>query len=256
MTTMLRTLALACSAIMGGCLTPGQTQHYMVGEAEPLGMIQIQNVSLTDKTLTLEYQVSNPFEEDIRVCHAAWVYGNREVQHAITRIRDNTVRIILGNVDKELNARELRVTKNPRPIAKYIRLEPGEFYSGRVVLDLPIRDYSLEPEPRSTRPREENEDIILRHVVFEVGYFGPKLNKFFDTVPEMNNVEGIEPKLTLIGPFYYLATCPLIVDEMQDGQAREVMYAFTSWVANTGEESAAVVLTSDAAIPCSVPEDK
>jgi len=255
MNSKLYTFLLACSVLFAGCSRSGQIQEHPPGEKEPPGMVQIQDLTLTDKTLALDYSVSNRFDGDIRVCHAAWVYGNRDVQHATTRIRDNTVWIILGNVVKNSDVEKL-VIKDPPPIAKYIRLAPGESYSGRVVLDLPIRDYSLEPAPRSKRPREENVDITLRRAVFEVGYFGPRLNKFFDAVSERIKEEGNEPKTIVRGKFHYLQSNPLIVEEMQDGQVREVMYVKKSWVANTGEESAKVVLTTDAAISCSVPEDK
>ncbi|MHC4119822.1 MAG: hypothetical protein ACYSWO_20175 [Planctomycetota bacterium] len=256
MKTMLYTFLFACPVFLSGCSGSRQIPEDLAGEAEPLGMIQIQNVLLTDKTLALDYRVSNPFDSDIRVCHAAWVYGNLDVRHATTRIRDNTVRIILGSVVNNSDVEKDPVIQDPPPIAKYVRLAPGESYSGRVVLDLPMRDYSLEPAPRSRRPREENVDITLRRAVFEVGYFGPRLNKFFDVVSEEIKEKGIEPKPTPVGPFYYLTTSPLIVEEMQDGQAREVMYVKESWAAHTGVESARVVLATDVAIPCSVPDDK
>ena len=243
---------LTSSVLLSGCSNPGQIQEYMARKKEPPKMIKIQDIKVTEETLTLDYRVSNPFDDDIRVCHAAWVYGNREVQHATTRIRDNTVRIILGNVVKDRNARELRVTQNPRPVEKYVRLAPGESYSGRVVLDLPIRDYSLEPAPHSRRPREENMDITLRRTVFEVGYFGPKLNKFFDTVSEMIKEKGIEPKTIVRGKYHYLHYDPLIAEEMLDGQSREVLYVGFSL--ENDEESVKVVLT-DVAIPCYVVVD-
>ena len=240
------TFLLACSVFLSGCRHTGETQH-RTPEKERSDMIQIQDLTLTDKTLTFEYLVSNPFEDDIRVCHAAWVYGDLELQHAITRIRDNTVRIILGNV-----AREPKVFQNPRPIAKYVRLAPGESYSGRIFLDLPIRDYSLEPAPRSTRPREENMDIALRRTVFEIGYLGPKLNKFFAAVSDHVKMDAVDPKPTTIGPYYYLSHNPAIIEETVDGKLREVVYVRgRSW----DLESAEVVLTTDAAIPCSVPAD-
>jgi len=244
---------LACSILLCGCSHPERIQENMAYDKKQLEMIEIMDISVTEDTLTLDYKVSNPFDGDIRVCHAAWVYGNREVQHAITRIRDKTVRIILGNVVKDRNVRELRVTQNPRPIAKYVRLAPGESYSGRVVLDLPIRDYSVEPAPRSKRPREENTDITLRRVVFEVGYFGPKWNKFFSTVSDRDKMDAVDPKPTIIGPYYYLSHNPAIIEETVDGKLREVVYVRgRSW----DLESAKVVLMADAAVPCSVPEDK
>lgn len=241
MKTIVYTFLLACSVFLSGCSRAREIPQDRTPEKETSRMIQIQDLTLTDKTLTLDYRVSNPFDDDIRVCHDTNVYGNQEVQHVAARIAGETLWIKLrSNLDESI------VLSNPSSIAKYVRVPPGESYSGRILLDLPIRDYSRELR----RDGKEHEEIVLHRAIFEVGYFGPKLNKFFDTVSEMIKEEGIEPKTIVLGKYHYLDNDPLIAEEMLDGQSREVLYV--GFTLEGDEESVKVVLT-DVAIPCFVP---
>ena len=212
----------------------------MARTKEPPKMIKIQGIKVTEETLTLDYRVSNPFDDDIQVCHDTGVYGNQEVQHATTRIYGQTVWIILG-----LNAEKSAVFSDPRPVAKYVRLPSGESCSGRIVLRLPIRDRFRERQER----HKDHKETLFRRAVFDLGYFGPKLNKFFDALSEMDRMDGIKPKPIVRGPYYYLEVSPLITKEVLDGKRREVIYAVGLWTSEKNEESETIEITN-VEIPC------
>lgn len=239
---------LACSVFLDGCGQPRQIPEDLAREKEQPEMIQIQNLTLTDSTLTLDYRISNPFEDDIRVCHDRTVYGKQDVQHAKTRIHGKTVRIILGD-----NVIRGGGFPNPLPVAKYVRLAPGESYSGRVLLDLPIRDQS--PELWNQRRGKERKEITLRRAVFEVDYFGPESNELFDSVSERHKMNGTMPKLTVVGPYYYLSSSPTIIEEIVDGKLREAIYVPHSSGAPRKNQGYAQVIITDIDIPCSIVVD-
>ena len=212
-------------------------------------MIQVRNVTLTDKTLTLDYRVSNPFEEGIWVCYDTWVHGEQGLQNTATRIHGETVRIKLCfNLESVGGA----VFSDPLAVAKYVRLRPVESCSGRILLDLPIRGYSRE----GREGRKERKQIILHRAILEVGYlrtFGPKWTKILDSRAEKLRKEGIKPKPIVDGPYYILPVDPLITEEALDGQLREVMYLhYKSFV---DKEESAEVLITDVDISCSVVVD-
>ena len=211
-------------------------------------MVQIRNLTLTDATFTLDYQVSNPFEDGIWVCYDRWVHGEQGVQDVATRIDGETVWIkLLFNLAKRTAS-----FVNPPAIAKYVRLSPGESCSGRILLDLPIRGYSRE----GREGRKERKQIILHRAILEVGYlrtFGPKWTKILDSRAEKLRKEGIKPKPIVDGPYYILPVDPLITEEALDGQLREVMYLhYKSFV---DKEESAEVLITDVDISCSVVVD-
>jgi len=243
MNSILCKFLLACSVLLSSCSRPERIKEFIAKNEQPPKMIELKDITVTEETLTLDYRVSNPFDDDIRVCHDTNVYGNQEVQHAAARIAGETFWIKLrSNLDESI------VLTNPIPIAKYVRVPPGESYSGRILLDLPTRDYSRELR----RDGKEHEEIVLHRTIFEVGYFGPKLDKYFDSVAERIKKEGIKPKTFVRGKYHYLPYDPLIAEEMLDGQSREVLYVGLS--SKSDEESAKVILT-DVAIPCSVVVD-
>lgn len=246
MNTILYTLLLACSVFLSGCCRTRQIPEAVAREKEPPEMIQIRNLTLTDKTLTLDYRVSNPFEDDIRVCYDTWVHGKQGVQDTKTRIDGETVWIKLS-----FNVEPSGAFQNPPTVGKYVRLPPGESYSGRILKDLPLRDYSR--EPRRGRGRKERKEIVLHRAVFEVGYFGPKWNKFFDSKSERIKQEPIKSKPTVIRSFYYLSFNPFITEETLNGKLREVIYV-QPWSSVRNQECAEVLIT-DVDIPCSVAID-
>ena len=247
MNTILYSFLLVCSVLLGGCWRARQLPGDLTPEKEPPKMIQIQNFSLTDKALTLDYRVSNPFEDNIRVCHDTGVYGNQEVQHVATRIDGETLWIKLRfHLEMDTSLR------NPPAIAKYVRLSPGESYPGRIRLGLPIENmspvYSFHAGP------EKRHEIVVPCAIFEVGYFGPRWNEFFDSVSEGIKKQGIKPETMVIGKFHYLQSNPLIAEETQDGQSREVTYISELWPSLRDEESSQVLITG-VNIPCSVAVD-
>ena len=225
--------------------SPKQTPEVASQEKESRPMIQIQNFSLTDKTLTLDYRASNPFEDDIWVCHDISVYGKQDVQHAATRINNETLRIQLRR-----NIERFPGFQNPWFIAKYIRIKPRESYSGKIVRHLPVKDYVREWREY----RKEHKEIDLNRAVFEVDYFGSKRNKFLDLWPERFKNKPIKPELRIVGPYYYLSISPLITEEKMDDQLCEVMYLGELDPFLKNEKFKEIVLT-DISIPCSVVVD-
>jgi hypothetical protein len=223
---------------------PKQIPEAVASKNEPTSMIQIQNFSLTDKTLILDYRLSNPFKDDIWVCHDVSVYDKQDVQHSYTIIDGEMIWIKL-----RCNFDHFTGFENPPSVAKYIRLQTGESCTGRIVRNLPIKKYI------GLEPRKEKKEITLHRVVFEVGYFEPRWNKFFNSIAESFKKKGIKPKPRILGSYYYLDEGPIVTQETLDGQLREVMYlndTFTPWIKN--EVSSKIVITN-VAIPCFVVVD-
>lgn len=247
MNTILCRFLLACPILLYGGCHARQIPADRTPEKETSRIIQIQNLALTRDALTLDYQVSNNFEDDIRVCHDTRIYANQEVQHMATRIDGETVWIKLSfNLERD------NIHRDPPAIAKYVRLSPGESYSGRIRKNLPIKIGS--PVRSVQEDGEKRQEIVLRRAIFQVGYFGPKWNTFFDSVSERIRKRGIKPETMVIGKFHYLRYDPLIAEEMQDGRMREVTYISQYWPNLRYEECAEVVI-ADVNIPCSVVVD-
>lgn len=247
MTTILYIFLLATCVFLSGCRPDSQLPREKAREKEPAEMIQIRNLTLTDKTLTLNYRVLNPFEDGIWVCYDTWVHGEQDVQNTSTRIDGETVWIKL-----RFNLESVGAFEDPPAVAKYVRLPPGESCSGRILRNLPIKDYLREWRAE----HKEHKEIVLHRVVFEIGYigtFGPKWNALLDSWAEKFEKESIKPKPKVSGSVYYLPVDPLITEEKLDGQLREVMYLHYKSFVNK-EESAEVLIT-DVAIPCSVVVD-
>lgn len=271
MNTILYILFLVCSVLMSGCSNTKQAEdlpmkneplkkvpEVVIQEKEPderiaevvvkengqLSMIQIQNFEVTEETLTFDYQVTNTFTYDIRVCQDTSFFG---YPHVVTRIDEETVRIKLRcHLERDQGLR------NPPPITKYLRLTPGESYSDKILLGLPIKNASpinrfREEYDRNGEPKERKQ-IVLHRVIFEVGYLGGELNQSF----KREKIKDIEPDkgFTIMGPFHYLKKIPLVVDEMQDGRLREFVYMYTG--TPIGIERSVQVVITDVNIPCSV----
>ena len=251
MNTTLYTLLLACSVFLSSCCRAKQSPEALAPEKKPPQMIQIRNLTLTDGTLTLDYRVLNPFEDDIWACYDLWVHGERDVQNTATRIDGETVRIKLRFNRESVGG---AVFRDPLAIAKYVRLSPGESCSGRILRNLPIKDYVSEWGAEHT----EHKAVVLHRAVFEIGYiakFGPEWDEIIASWADKFEKEGIKPKPKVGGWIYYLPVNPLITEETLDGQLRKVMYLeeYTSLVEK--EEYAEVAVT-DVAIPCSVVVDE
>ncbi len=225
-----------------------QTKEEEKEKKESAEMIQIRDLTLTDTTLTLNYRVLNPFEDSIWVCYDRCIHGEQDVQDTATRIDGEMVRIKL-----RFNLESVPALTDPQDIAKYVRLSPGESFSGRILRNLPIKDYLREWGAE----HKEHKEIVLHRVVFEIGYIGtfePKWNARLDSwaekMAEMMKERSIEPKPRILGSYYFLPVNPLITEEMLDGQLRKVMYLqYKSFV---NKEKVAEVLITDADIPCSI----
>ena len=248
MNTTLYTLLLACSVLLSSCCRTRQSPKNLVPEKESPQMIQIQNFRLTDKTLTLDYRVTNPFEEAIWVCYDIWVHDKQPVQDTATRIHGETVRIKLC-----FNLQNYPGFVSPHAVAKYVRLRSGESCSGRVVRDLPITDYVREWRAK----HKEHKAVVLHRAIFEVGYFGefgPEWDEIIAPWTEKCEKEGVKPKPKVGDWIYYLPVNPLITEETLDGQLREVMY-LEEYTSVMRKEQSAEVAVTDVAIPCSVVVD-
>jgi len=235
---------LACSALLSSCGRTGQGPEALAREKEQSKMVQIQNLTITGKTLTLDYRVSNPFENGIWVCYDAWVHGEQSTQNILTRIDGETVRMQL-----RFNVERFPGFVDPPAVAKYVRLLPGESCSGRILENLPIEDYMREERAE----HKEHEKIVLHRAVFEIGYIGalgPKWDELIDSWSEKLKKEPIKPKPIIDGPYYILPVSPLLTEETLDGQLREVMYLYGASFVE--KEEPAEVLITDVNIPCSV----
>jgi hypothetical protein len=236
---------LAISVFLSGCRPDSQLPKEKVADNGQCRMIEIQNLTATEKTLALEYRVSNPFTDDIWVCQDIDTEGKYDVE---TRIDAETVWIKLRfNLARNFH-------RDPPAIAKYLRLPPGQFHSGRISLNLPIRNASPLYDFELEEDRKKRKEIVLHRAVFEVGYFGCEFGEFFDVAAEILKEREIKRNIQVIGGRKLLLTQPLIVEEIQDGQPREVVYVNDLWSSTKLEESAKVVIT-DVDIPCSVAID-
>jgi len=240
---------LVCSMLFSGCGRSGRGPQVTAMDKESPVMITIDNFEVTDKTLTIDYRITNNFDEGIWVCYDLCVHGEQGTQDTATRIEDKTAHIKLC-----FNLGPSGGFENPQGVAKYIRLLPGETCSGRIVEDLPTRDYSREWRAE----RKEHRDIMLHRAVFEVGYigaFGPKWDKLLSSWAKKMKEGLIESKPRILGPFYLLPVSPLITNETLDGQLREVMYLQEPSSIMNKEKSTEVLITN-VDIPCSVVVDE
>jgi len=225
---------LACSVLFIGCHEESQLPEGMAPEKEACRMIKIDNLTVTEESLTLDYHVSNPFAYDIWVCEDVDVKSKYDVE---TRIDGGTVWIRL-RFHLESN-----IFRSPVPMAKYLPLARGELRSRRILLNLPVRNAS--PVYIFDEDHKERKQVILHRAVFEVGYFE---GEFMDRVSE-----GIEKIKRAMDPGKATIE-PLIVEEIQDGQKYQILYPTYLWSGLSREKSAKVVVT-DVDIPCSVVVD-
>ena len=243
---------LACSLLLTGCWGTAKTLENHAPEKEASLMILIEDVKLTDKTLTLDYDVSNALADDIWVCEAPCVFNC--VRQATTRIDGETLWIEFRS--KTERETDIIVLSDPPGIAKYLRLRPGESHSGIIVLDLPIMEvpsgiYSLTEERAKKRKQ-----VVLHRAILEVGYFAPRYNRFFVDASAMAK-EGLGIKdddTSVVSPVFGLRIDPYVVDEIHEGKSRRVLYIGDNSPSRELEESAKVLIT-DVNIPCSVVVD-
>jgi hypothetical protein len=224
MTTIIYIFLLVSSVFLSGCRQRSQPSEEKAPEKKACLMLEIENLAVTEKALTLDYRVSNHFGYGIWVCEDIDVDYEYHVE---TRIDAETVWIKL-----RFNL-ESNVMPYEAVLAKYRLLLPGESYSGRILLDLPIRNAS--PVYDFNEDRKKHEQIVLQRAVFEVGYF--RGDSIYGSILIQDN--QIEPR---------------IEEEIEDGQSRKFLYFTELWPGISEEKSAKVDIT-DVNIPCSVVVD-
>jgi len=204
---------------------------------EQCGMLKIENLTVTEKALTLDYQVVNPFMDDIWICEDIDTEGKYDAE---TRIDAETVWIKL-----RFNL-ESNFLRDPPAIAKYLRLPPGESHSGRIILDLPVRNAS--PVYAFREDRKRRKQIVLHRAVFEVGYFeGEFVNRVSEQIEQVKRyLRGTK--------FQDSQTDRFIREEVQDGQLCKFLYLRDQGQEVRIEKSAKVVV-ADVDIPCSAVVD-
>ncbi len=250
MKTIVYVFLLSCSALLGGCSGERQTQKPPTAAKESPPMIKIDSLEVTDKTLTLDYRVSNPCADEIYICEASCVFHC--VEEAGTGIHADTVLITRCT---KINGDTLFLV-NPPDVAKYLRLRPGESHSWRIVLDLPILKlpsgvYSLDEDLANKGKR-----VVLHRAILTIGYFPPRYNRFFVNASATSMAEmGIKDgDMSVVSPDFGLRIDPYVVDEIQEGKSRRVLYIGDNSPSQELEESVEVLIT-DVNIPCSVQVD-
>ena len=273
MNTIARVLLLACWIFLTGCRKDGQVSKEQLPEKEAPSIITVEALATTEKTpekgelkdselpeeeapekgapsmikvesltaeekvLALNYQVTNPFPYDIWVCEDIDIQSGCPVD---IRIDAETVYIKLTY---RLQSNMLR---DPPAYGKYRRLLAGEPHSGKIRLDLPITNIS--PVYYFKERGKSRKHVVLHRALFVIGYLegGPisrlrerigTLKRGFDdiTLDEVRRTE------------------PIIAEETQDGQSREMLYLTCAGAG--GMERCAEVLVTDVNIPCSVVVD-
>ncbi len=198
------------------------------------GMLHIKNFTVTEKALTLDYQVSNPFAYDIWICEDIDIDGRYNVE---TRVNAETVRIKL-----RFNL-ECNILLEEGVIAKYHRLSPGESHSGKILLNLPIANAS--PVYDFGDFGKKHKQIVVHRAVFEVGYFERDLLNILS-----ERIEKGKRDPTNVN-FYSEA---LMLEEIQQAHSHNTVYLPHLWSGQRKEKSVRAVVT-DVDIPCSVVVD-
>ena len=216
--------------MLGGCSRRAQPAEEETAESIGQRMIHIDNFTVTDKALTLDYKVSNPFEYDIWVCEDVDINGKYDVE---TRLSTGTLNIKLC-----FNL-ECNVYLYNWVYAKYRLLKPGESHSGKILLDLPVKNDS--PVYGFAKHRTELRPSTLNRAVFEVGYLkGEVIDRFIE----------IQRLIRLDDPSRKKAdNMPEIKEEMIGEQLQKFAIVPCIWQDIEIEKSAKVVIT-DVEIPC------
>jgi hypothetical protein len=222
-------ILLTCSLFLAGCRRNSQPDEQKASK-----MIKIENLTVTEKALILDYQVSNPFEDDIWVCEDVDTYGKDDVE---IRIDIETVRIKLrSNL-------ETNILREIAALAKYRLLSPGQSHSGKILLNLPIRNAS--PVYDFHEDRKKHRQIVLKRAVFEIGYFEGKY---------ISRISEVLEKFKSGKSSYELQNTqfdPRIEEEIEDGQSYQFLYCTNLWPGPNDEKTAKIVIT-DNDITCSV----
>ena len=236
MNTFAYSFLLACSVVLSGCCRAPQGPEPLGREKEGRRMIQIENLILTEKSLTLDYEVSNPFAHEIWICEDIDVRSKYDVE---TRIDAETVWIKL-----RFNL-ECNFMPWPGVLFKYRRLPPGQSHSGKILLNLPIANAS--PVYYFGEFGKKKKQVVLHRAVFEVGYFeGDLLNTLSERIERAKGDTtgnlGLESEAVMM-------------ERIQHCQSRNTVYLPHLWPGESMEKCAEVLIT-DVDIPCSIVVDE
>ncbi|MHC4679934.1 MAG: hypothetical protein ACYTEK_14685 [Planctomycetota bacterium] len=194
-------------------------------------MIHIENFTVSDKGLTLDYKVSNPFEYDIWVCEDIDINSGYDVE---TRISPGTLSIKLC-FNLECNVYLYNLV-----FAKYRLLKPGECHSGKILLSLPVKNAS--PVYHFAKHRTELRRTTLNRAVFEVGYLKGEVIDLALEIMRLVRLDDPNAKKA--------DNMPEIKEEMVGGQSRKFALVPHVWSDGLVEEKSAKVIISDVDIPC------
>lgn len=237
MTTIFYIFLLATSVFLSGCRQRSQPSEEKAPEKKACQIIKVENLTVSEKALTLDYRVSNHFGYGIWVCEDICVDDIYQVE---TRIDAETVWIRL-RFNLESNFIPYRAA-----VAKYRLLLPGESYSGTILLNLPIRNDS--PVYQFNEDRKKHKLIVLQRPVFEVGYFeGGPIGWLYVAMEKSRREMPIEE-------LQNTRFDPRIEEEIEDGQSRKFLYCSQFWP-NISDEKFAKVDITDVNIPCSLVVD-
>ncbi len=199
-------------------------------------MIKIESLAAEEKVLALDYQVTNPFPYDIWVCEDIDIQSGCPVD----------IRIDAETVYIRLTYRlESNMLRDPPAYGKYRRLLAGESHSGKIRLDLPVTNispvYYFKERGKSRKP------VVMHRAVFVIGYIeGGYINRLRGISRTLKR--GFD-EITL---YEVQKSEPIIAEETQGGQSREMLYVTSG--AGAMEKCIEVAIT-DVNIPCSVVVD-
>lgn len=223
-------ILLTCSVMLSGCSRRNRPSGEKVPEKIGELMLRIENATVDENILTLDYKVSNRFEFDIWVCQDIDIYGGFDVE---TRITPGALQIKLC-FDLECNLIFYRSV-----FAKYRLLKPGESNSGTILLSLPVRNAS--PVYDFNEDRTKYRRTVLNRVVFEVGYInGEDINKALEFAKR--DKQNIPSGNILVG-------APEMREEIIDGQLCKFAIVPQVWEGLVKEKSVKVVVT-EVEVPC------
>jgi len=217
--------------MLGGCSRRAQPPVEETAESIGKRMIHIDNFTVTDEALALDYTVSNPFEYDIWVCEDIDINGTYDVE---TRISPGTLNIRLC-----FNL-ECNVYLYALVFAKYRLLKPGQSHSGKILLDLPVKNAS--PVYHFAKDRTELRRITSNRAVFEVGYLkGEVIDRFLE-IQRLIRLNDPSAKKSV--------DWPEIKEETIGEQSQKFALTPHVWSDGLTKEKSAKVVITDIEIPC------
>lgn len=198
-------------------------------------MIKVESLASEEKVLALDYHVTNPFPYDIWVCEDIDIQSGCPVD----------IRIDAETVYIRLTYRlESNMLRDPPAYGKYRRLLAGESHPGKIRLDLPVTNIS--PVYYFKERGKSRKRVVMHRAVFVIGYFeGGFISRLRERIGTLKR--GFDS----VTPLEVWKTEPIIVEETQDGQSREMFY-LTCLYPSLYKEKSIEALVTDVNIPCTV----